>query len=357
MLKANSLRTLIMSKLRIGINGFGRIGRSFYKVASERDDMEVVAINDLGDAENLAYLLKYDSAQRSPFSTIVVEGNEEEKYLVADGERSRFFSVRNPEEIPWGELDVDIVIEATGIFNTFESAKLHLDGGAKRVVVTAPIKGEPIPGISGGTVLMGINENDLADMMITSNASCTTNAGSPLIAILNETVGVEKALLNTVHAYTASQSIVDGPKKDWREGRAGAQNIIPTTTGAAIATTKVIPELEGKFDGIALRVPVVSGSIVDVTFVASRDTSAEEVNDILLQASQTPRWNKIFGATYEPIVSSDIVGSDKASIADLSFTRVVGGNLVKVLAWYDNEMGYTYALAEHVAKLGGFIIK
>lgn len=345
-----------MSKLRIGINGFGRIGRSFYKVASERDDMEVVAINDLGDAENLAYLLKYDTAQRSPFTSVFVEG-EEERYLVADGKKSRFISVRNPEELPWGELDVDVVIESTGIFNTFEDAKRHLSAGAKRVVVSAPIKGEPVEGISGGTVLMGINEADMADMMITSNASCTTNAGSPLIAILHEAMGVEKALLNTVHAYTASQSIVDGPKKDWREGRAAAQNIIPTTTGAAIATTKVIPELEGKFDGIALRVPVVSGSIVDVTFVAGRDTSAEEVNEILMQASRDPRWMKVFGATYEPIVSSDIVGSEKASIADLSFTRVVGGNLVKVLAWYDNEMGYTYALAEHVAKLGSFIVR
>lgn len=345
-----------MSKLRIGINGFGRIGRSFYKVASERDDMEVVAINDLGDAENLAYLLKYDTAQKSPFTNISVEG-EVEKYLIADGKRSRLLTVRDPLELPWGELDVDVVIESTGIFNTFEQSKMHLDAGAKRVVVSAPVKGDPVEGISGGTVLMGINENDLADMMITSNASCTTNAGSPLIAILHETIGVEKALLNTVHAYTASQSIVDGPKKDWREGRAAAQNIIPTTTGAAVATTKVITDLEGKFDGIALRVPVVSGSIVDVTFVAGRDTSAEEVNDILMRASQDPRWVKIFGATYEPIVSSDIVGSEKASIADLSFTRVVGGNLVKVLAWYDNEMGYTYALAEHVAKLGAFIAR
>ncbi len=345
-----------MSKLRIGINGFGRIGRSFYKVASERDDMEVVAVNDLGDAENLAYLLKYDTAQKSPFASVSVEG-EEEKYIVADGKRTRFLSMRNPEELPWGELDVDIVIESTGIFNTFEASKMHLVAGAKRVVVSAPVKGDPVEGVSGGTVLMGINENDLADMMITSNASCTTNAGSPLIAILHEAIGVEKALLNTVHAYTASQSIVDGPKKDWREGRAAAQNIIPTSTGAAVATTKVIPELEGKFDGIALRVPVVSGSIVDVTFIASRDTSAEEVNDILMGASQDPRWMKVFGATYEPIVSSDIVGSEKASIADLSFTRVVGGNLVKVLAWYDNEMGYTYSLAEHVAKLGSFIVR
>jgi glyceraldehyde 3-phosphate dehydrogenase len=248
-----------------------------------------------------------------------------------------------------------VVIESTGVFRTYELAAQHLEAGAKRVVVSAPIKGDPLPDISGGTILMGINEGDFKGKHVTSNASCTTNAGSPLIAILNETIGVEKALLNTVHGYTASQSIVDGPKKDWREGRAAAQNIIPTTTGAAIATTKAIPELEGKFDGIALRVPVVTGSIVDVTFIAKRDTSAEEVNSILESASREPRWMNTFGATWEPIVSSDIIGSDKASIADLNFTRVVGGNLVKVLAWYDNEMGYTYSLAHHVAKMGEFL--
>ncbi|MDZ7726197.1 MAG: type I glyceraldehyde-3-phosphate dehydrogenase [Candidatus Campbellbacteria bacterium] len=341
--------------IRVGINGFGRIGRSFYKVAHTRDDIEVVAINDLGDPENLAYLLKYDTAQTSPLKEVNIEEDGDAKSLVSDGRRAKFFSIRDPKEIPWGDYDVDVVVESTGIFRTYEKSKQHLDAGAKRVVVSAPIKGEEVEGISGGTVLMGINEEDFAGKQITSNASCTTNSGSPLVAILNESIGIEKALLNTVHAYTASQSLVDGPNKDWRKGRAAAQNIIPTTTGAAIATTKVIPDLEGKFDGIALRVPVIAGSVADITFISKRDTSKEEVNEILMNASQEPRWMKTFGATYEPIVSSDIVGSEKASIADLTFTRVVGGNLVKVLAWYDNEMGYTYSLVEHVVKAGQFL--
>jgi len=345
-----------MSTIKVGINGFGRIGRSFYKVAHGRDDIEVVAINDLGDADNLAYLLKYDTAQKLSVGEVSIEEEQDSKVLVVGGKRSRFYSIRDPKEIPWRENEVDIVVESTGFFTTYETASLHLQGGAKRVVVSAPIKGEMVEGISGGTILMGINEGDFHGKQVTSNASCTTNAGSPLIAILNETIGIEKALLNTVHAYTASQSIVDGPgKKDFRAGRAAAQNIVPTTTGAAIATTKAIPELDGKFDGIALRVPVISGSIVDVTFIAKRDTSAEEVNSILEHASREPRWMQTFGATWEPIVSSDIIGSDKASIADLNFTRVVGGNLVKVLAWYDNEMGYTYSLVLHVVKMGEFL--
>jgi glyceraldehyde 3-phosphate dehydrogenase len=344
-----------MSTIKVGINGFGRIGRSFYKLVHGREDIEVVAINDLGDAENLAYLLKYDTAQKFFVGDVSVESEGDQGVLVAGERRTQLYSFRDPKEIPWGMHDVDIVIESTGMFTTYELAGQHLASGAKRVVVSAPIKGDPVEGISGGTVLMGINEADFEGKSITSNASCTTNAGSPLIAILNETIGIEKALLNTVHGYTASQSLVDGPKKDWREGRAGAQNIIPTSTGAAIATTKVIPELEGKFDGIALRVPVISGSIVDVTFIAARDTSVEEVNEILENASREPRWMNIFGATWEQIVSSDIIGSDKASIADLNFTRVVGGNLVKVLAWYDNEMGYTYSLMYHVLKMGEYL--
>lgn len=343
--------------IRIGINGFGRIGRSFYKIAHGRDDMEVVAVNDLGDPENLVYLLRYDTAQKLSVGEVRVEEQGEEKLLVAGDRRTNLYSVRDPKEIPWEKHDVDVVVESTGIFTTYELAAQHIEAGAKRVVVSAPVKGEPAFGISGGTILMGVNEGDFAEKQITSNASCTTNAGSPLIAILHEAIGIEKALLNTVHGYTASQSLVDGPKKDWREGRAAAQNIIPTTTGAAISTTQVITDLKGKFDGIALRVPVISGSIVDVTFIAKRDTSVEEVNSLLEAASRDPRWTKVFGATWEPIVSSDIIGSDKASIADLNFTRVVDGNLVKVLAWYDNEMGYSYSLIHHVAKMGEFLGK
>jgi glyceraldehyde 3-phosphate dehydrogenase len=339
-----------MSKIRVAINGAGRIGRAFYKVARERKEIDIVAMNDLGNINNIAYLLKYDTAYKtSPFDVTV----KDETTLMIDGDTVKYLSVKEPSELPWKDLDVDVVVESTGFFTTYEKAKAHIDAGAKRVVITAPVKDEPTGDIKGGTVLMGINEDLLDTAEISSNASCTTNAGSPLIAILNETIGIEKALLNTVHAYTASQSIVDGPsKKDLREGRAAAQNIVPSSTGAAIAVTKVIPDLKGKFDGISIRVPVVVGSIVDVTFIAKRDTSVEEVNDILKKAAKEKRWEKTFSVTEEQLVSSDIVGSHYASIADLAFTRVVGGNLVKVLAWYDNEMGYTYTLVDHVIKSG-----
>lgn len=251
-------------------------------------------------------------------------------------------------------MEIDVVVEATGLFTSYAASKVHLDAGAKRVVITAPAKDEPsAAGVSGATVLLAINEDKLATCKISSNASCTTNAGSPIMAILHEAIGIEKAVLNTVHGYTASQALVDGiSKKDFREGRAAAQNIVPSSTGAAIAVTKALPELDGRFDGISMRVPVVCGSIADITFIAKRDTTAAEVNEILTQAAATERWAKIFAVTTEQIVSSDIVGSSHASIADLSFTRVVGGNLVKVLAWYDNEMGYTHTLVEHV-KLAG----
>jgi len=258
--------------------------------------------------------------------------------------------------LPWKQLDIDVVIESTGLFTSSEKAQAHIDAGAKRVVVTAPIKDAADSKVKGETVLMAMNENKLENCVISSNASCTTNAGSPLIAILDETLGIEKALLNTVHAYTASQSIVDGPaKKDLREGRAAAQNIVPSSTGAAIAVTQVATQLKGLFDGISIRVPVVVGSIVDVTFISKRNTTAEEVNSLLKKAAAEPRWNGIFTVTEEPLVSRDIVGNRHASIADLAFTRVVGGNLVKVLAWYDNEMGYTYTLVEHVIKAGRLV--
>jgi glyceraldehyde 3-phosphate dehydrogenase len=247
---------------------------------------------------------------------------------------------------------VDVVVESTGFFTEFTKAQLHIDAGAKHVVISAPAKGDAVDGVSA-TALMGVNEDQIGLCSITSNASCTTNAGSPLITILNESIGIEKAMLNTVHGYTATQSLVDGPnKKDFRRGRAAAMNMIPTSTGAATATTKAIPELEGKFDGIAIRVPVISGSLADITFIAKRDTTVEEVNEILRKASETERWAGIFAVNDDPIVSSDIIGSTFASIADLDFTRVVDGNLVKVMAWYDNEMGYTSSLVQHVLKAG-----
>lgn len=350
-----------MKKINVAINGFGRIGRAFLRASASYPEINVVAINDLGDLENLAYLFKYDTAYGiSPFDIQTKEGN-----LVVDGKEIKYLSSPKPEELPWKDLDVDVVVESTGFFTSFEKAKAHLDGGAKRVVISAPAKpvrtdqggGDPLEGIESATVLMGINEDKLAVCQMTSNGSCTTNASSPVISILDETIGIEKAILNTVHAYTASQSIVDGPnKKDWREGRAGAQNIIPTSTGAAIAVTKVLPNLVGKFDGIAMRVPVVAGSVADITFISKRPTTVEEVNQILEKAAEDPRWDGVFTATSEQIVSSDIIGAKYASIADLSMTRVVDGNLVKVLAWYDNEMGYTNTLVSHVIKLGNSIL-
>jgi glyceraldehyde 3-phosphate dehydrogenase len=339
-----------MSTVRVAINGFGRIGRAFFRMAAGREDIEIVAINDLGSLESLAYLLKYDTAYgRAPFTVEIKDGN-----LVAGGKTVRFVSEREPAKLPWKELDVDVVVESTGIFTTYEAAKAHLEAGAKRVVITAPAKDDPAAsGVSGATVLMGVNDERLADCEITSNASCTTNAASPLVAILDEAIGIERALLNTVHAYTASQALVDGPsKKDLREGRAAAQNIVPSSTGAAIAVTKAYPKLDGKFDGLSIRVPVVVGSIVDVTFVASRPTTVEEVNNALKVAASSERWKGIFAVTEEPLVSSDIIGATYASIADLGNTLVVDGTLVKVLAWYDNETGYTHTLVRHVIALG-----
>ncbi len=334
-------------KIRVGINGFGRIGRAFFRMSYDHPDMEVVAINDLGNIQNLAYLLEYDTAYgRTPYRVTA-----DADALVIEGKKIRYTSEREPQNLPWGKEQVDIVVESTGVFTAYDKAKIHIDAGGKRVVISAPVKdGE---GTLGKTVLMGVNESDVSMCTISSNASCTTNATSPLIGILNEAIGIEKAILNTVHAYTASQALVDGPsKKDFREGRAAAQNIVPSSTGAAIATTLVHTDLAGKFDGISIRVPVPVGSIVDVTFIAKRDTTVLEVNEALKKATLSNQWKHIFAVTEEPLVSSDIIGARYASIADLAFTRVVGGNLVKVLAWYDNETSYTHTLVDHVKKVG-----
>ncbi len=337
-----------MAKTRVAINGFGRIGRAFFRMSYDHPDFEVVAINDLGDIKNLAYLLEYDTAYgRSPYGVEAGEGA-----LAVNGRKIIVVSEKEPQNLPWAKENIDIVVESTGFFTSYEKAKAHLDAGAKRVVITAPVKDEG----GGKTILMGVNENEFADCTITSNASCTTNATSPLIGILHGAIGMEKAILSTTHAYTASQALVDGPsKKDFREGRAAAQNIVPSSTGAAIATTLVHTDLKDKFDGISLRVPVPVGSIVDVTFIAKRETTVEEVNDILEKASQSAEWQNLFAVTRDPLVSSDIIGVRYASIADLAFTRVVGGNLVKVLAWYDNETSYTSTLVQHVERVASLI--
>ena len=329
--------------IRVAINGFGRIGRAFVRRSYGRD-IEIVAVNDLGSVENLAYLLKYDTVyHRAPFAVEAKDGK-----LFIDNKEVQFLSEKDPANLPWKDLAIDVVVESTGFFTKYEDAQKHVQAGARRVVISAPAKGDES---IGATILMGLNEERMHTCAVTSNASCTTNSASPVIAILDEAIGIEKAILSTTHAYTASQSIVDSPaKKDMKEGRAAAQNIVPTSTGAAIAVTQAYPALVGKFDGISLRVPVPAGSIADVTFIAKRDTTAEEVNDILRRAAQDARWSQTFAVSDEELVSSDIVGEPYASIADLGMTRVVDGNLVKVLAWYDNEMGYTESLVQHVIK-------
>jgi glyceraldehyde 3-phosphate dehydrogenase len=335
-------------KIKVAINGFGRIGRAVLKVSWELSEIEIVAVNDLGSVESLAYLLRHDTVYRNWGHKVEVSGTD----LVIDGKTVKFISEKDTTKLPWKELGIDVVVESTGLFTSYDKAKFHIDQGAKKVVISAPSKGGD-GSVHGETILLGINEEKFGTCDITSNASCTTNAASPLIAILHEALGVEKAILNTVHGYTASQSLVDGPsKKDLREGRAAAQNIVPSSTGAAIAVTEAFPELKGKFDGISIRVPVPAGSIVDITFISKKNTTKEEVNEILEKASKDSHWDKIFTITKEPLVSSDILGESHACIADLEMTRVVDGNLVKVMGWYDNEMGYTHTLVEHVIKTG-----
>lgn len=331
---------------KVAINGFGRIGRTFFRLAFERPEIEIVAVNDLGDIDNLAYLLQYDSVYgRFPHEVVVKDGN-----LLVDGKAIIFVQEREPANLPWGKHGVDVVVESTGFFTSYSAANQHVTAGAKRVVISAPAKDDSAEtGVKGETVLMGVNEDKLHTCAVTSNASCTTNATSPLIAILKEAIGIEKAVLNTVHAYTASQALVDSPnKKDPRSGRAAGINIIPSSTGAAKATTLAHPELVAKFDGIAMRVPVPVGSIVDITFIASKKTTVEEVNNALRQGALSDNWKHLFAVTDEPVVSSDIIGARYAAVADLSFTRVVDGDLIKVLAWYDNETSYTHSLVEHV---------
>lgn len=341
-------------KIKVAINGFGRIGRAVLKIAWDRPELEIVAINDLGSIDSLSYLLEYDTVYGKWGKNIEIEKDEAglNSFIIIDGKKIKYISEKDTSKLPWKYLDIDVVIESTGIFTSYDKSKFHLDCGAKKVVISAPSKGKESE-VHGETILLGVNEDKFGTCDITSNASCTTNAASPLIAILHEKLGIEKAILNTVHGYTATQSIVDGPsKKDLREGRAAAQNIIPSSTGAAIAVTEAFPVLSGLFDGISIRVPVICGSIVDITFISKKETTKEEVNEILTKASNESRWSKIFTITNDPIVSSDILGESHACIADLEMTRVVGKTLVKVMGWYDNEMGYTHTLIDHVIKTG-----
>lgn len=340
---------------KIAINGFGRIGRSFFKLALTRPELEIVAINDLGDLENLAYLLKYDSAYgRFPkeISGLTrTERGSTQNYLVVDSKEYLFIQEKDAVKLPWGELGVDIVVESTGVFESFEKAAVHKQAGAKRVVLTAPAKDDD--SADAKTVLMGVNEDDLKTCTISSNGSCTTNSASPVLQILAETIGVKKAFLNTTHGYTATQNLVDGPVKghDFRRGRAAGVNIVPSYTGAAVAVGRAVKAVEGKFEGTSMRVPIITGSLSAITFISSRPTTAEEINKTLRDASAEPRWEGIFRATDDQIVSSDIVGESYPAVADLSLTKVVDGDLCCVYSWYDNEFGYTNSLVDHVLKV------
>jgi glyceraldehyde 3-phosphate dehydrogenase len=336
---------------KIAINGFGRIGRLLFRQIYNNKNLKVVAINDLGNIENLAYLLKYDTVYRQFSEDVKVENGQ----LIIGKNKIQVFQEKDPANLPWGKLEIDIAVEATGFFESFEAAEAHIKAGAKKVVITAPAKdGERD---DAKTVLLGVNEKDFNVCRITSNGSCTTNAASPVAAIMAETVGIKKAVLNTVHAYTATQGVVDGPLagqatkgKDFRRGRAAAQNISPSTTGAAISVARALPELEGKFDGVAVRVPVVAGSLVDFTFISNRKTSVEEINNIFKKAEKEKRWEGVLKTTEDQIVSSDIIGEPYGAIIDLKFTQVVDGDLVKIFSWYDNEAGYVSVLIKHMQK-------
>jgi glyceraldehyde 3-phosphate dehydrogenase len=340
-----------MRVARIAVNGLGRIGRAFVKLVLARPELEVVAVNDLVDPEDLVYLLRFDSVYGRYREPVVIDQHDPhgERSLVVAGHRMRLLNQRNPSELPWAELAIDIVVESTGALKTFEQARDHLKAGARHVVLTAPAHDED--SADARTVLMGVNVDDLRGAALSSNGSCTTNSVSPIMQVLSETIGVRKAFLNTVHGYTSSQSLVDGPSRgsDFRRGRAAAANIVPSTTGAAIAVARAIPALRGKFGGIAARVPVLVGSVSSVVFVAARPTTVDEINGHLEEASKDTRWRGVLAVTRETLVSSDVVGDPHAAIADLSLTSVVDGDLCSVYSWYDNEFGYTNSLVEHVA--------
>lgn len=333
---------------RVALNGFGRIGRQFLKLAVDRDGLEVVAINDLGDLEQFVYLLKYDSVYGRWSRDVSAKGDE----LVVDGTKIKFFQQKDPMTLPWKDLKIDVVVEATGVFESYEKARVHINAGAKRVVLTAPAKDDDGP--DAKTVLMGVNGSDLKVCTISSNGSCTTNSASPVMQILSEELGVKKAFLTTIHGYTATQSIVDGPVKghDFRRGRAAAQNIVPSSTGAAVAVARAIPSLKGKFDGISMRVPVPVGSISQISFVSEKPTTVAALNNIFEKAEKSARWKGLLKTTGDQIVSTDIIGDRTPAIVDLAMTRVVDGDLCSICSWYDNEMGYTATLVEHVIEIG-----
>jgi glyceraldehyde 3-phosphate dehydrogenase len=315
----------------VAINGLGRIGRAALKILLDSDGLELAAVNDIAAADNLAYLLNYDTVYGRYHHKVSVEDGA----LVVDDRRIPVFAERDPSALPWGDLGIDLVLECTGVFTTEEDLRQHIRAGASYVILSAPTKSQNVP-----TVVHGVNRPD-GEPRIISCASCTTNCITPVIEIADRRIGVEQAVMTTVHAYTATQQLVDSPSKRFRRGRAAAANLVPATTGAALATTRALPELTGRFDGVALRAPIPVGSIADIVFVASQPTTVEEVNDAFRQEATTERYQGVLGVSDDPLVSADIIGDPRAAVIDLELTTVVDGTLVKVMAWYDNEWGFT----------------
>ena len=336
-----------MTAAKIAINGFGRIGRSAFKIAWERSDIEVVAINDLTDTKTLAYLLKHDSN----YGDYNHEVTSDESSIIIDGTPVKVLAEKDPTALPWRDMGVDVVIESTGFFTDKEGASKHLEAGAKRVVISGPTKSEGVD-----TIVLGANDDKVASATpVISNASCTTNSLGAVMAVLDAEFGVEKSMLTTVHSYTASQKLQDAPAKDLREGRNAAENMVPTTTGAAIAVTKTLPQLAGKFDGLSVRVPTPVVSLSDVTALLKRDVTVDELNDAFKKAARQDYYQGILGVSEEPLVSRDFIGNPHSGIVDLPLTKVVDGNLVKVMVWYDNEWGYSNRLVELVADVGHYL--
>jgi glyceraldehyde 3-phosphate dehydrogenase len=330
-------------KIRVAINGFGRIGRAAFKIMLDSKKYEVVAINDLAPVDSLAYLLKYDTVY-GIYPKKISHGKDN---ISVNGKKYQITSKPDPKKLPWKKLKIDVVLECTGFFVKDGAAGAHIQAGAKKVIISAPAKG------GGGvdTFLLGVNETKYGKQKIISNASCTTNCVAPAAQVLVSKFGVAKAMLTTIHSYTGAQKLVDAPHKDPRRGRSAAENIIPTSTGAAIATAKVIPELEGLFDGLAIRVPTPVVSLSDLTFLLKKDVTVKQVNNALIAASKSKRYKGVLGVTDEPVVSSDFIGDPRSSIVDLSLTKVVGGNLVKIITWYDNEWGYSARLVEMIDEI------
>lgn len=332
-----------MAKKRIAINGFGRIGRAAFRIALNQKNIEVVAINDLTDSATLAHLLKYDTAQKRIENKVSSNKNG----IVVDGITYPVFAQKDPTLLPWKDLKVDVVLECTGIFRTYEDAQKHMKAGAKKVIISAPAKGENVE-----TVVLGVNDEKIKKTTnVYDLASCTTNCIAPVMKIMSDNFTIEKALMTTVHAYTADQNLVDGPHSDLRRARAAAQNIVPTSTGAAIAVTKAIPKLKGKFDGFAIRVPVVDGSLSDITIKIKENVTIEKINELFIKMSKDKKFKGILMTTYDQIVSCDILGNPHSSIVDLSLTNVIEGNLVKLVSWYDNEWGFSNRMIELCERL------